>query len=128
MDTVRINEKDNVAVDLETGHKVALTNINEGEDVTKYGYPIGVATADIAKGEHVHSHNMKTNLEGELEYTYNPKLAFPEKRAPRTFTGFHRHDGKVGIRNEIWIIPTVGCGSDVANALVKEIRAPLVAE
>ena len=137
-DFIHIHPNDNVAVALRTvpagtvfegitaaveipqGHKMALRPIKDGEHVVKYGFSIGHATAPITPGDWVHTHNMKTNLEGELEYTYNPKLAFPEKRAPRTFTGFHRHDGKVGIRNEIWIIPTVGCVNDIAKALVAE--------
>ena len=74
MDIVRINEKDNVGVNLETGHKVSLCDINEGEDVVKYGYPIGRATCFIAEGEHVHSHNMKTKLGDLLSYEYSPKF------------------------------------------------------
>ena len=62
MDTVRINEKDNVAVSLATGHKIALCDIEKGNDIIKYGYPIGYATENIKEGDHVHSHNMKTNL------------------------------------------------------------------
>ena len=137
-DFIHIHPNDNVAVALKTvpagtvfegitaaaeipqGHKMALRPIAAGEHVVKYGFSIGHAVAPITPGNWVHTHNMKTNLQGELEYTYNPKLAFPEKRDPRTFMGFRRHDGKVGIRNEIWIIPTVGCVNDVAKALVAE--------
>ena len=137
-DFIHIHPNDNVAVALKTvpagtvfegitaaaeipqGHKMALRPIAAGEHVVKYGFSIGHAVAPITPGNWVHTHNMKTNLQGELEYTYNPKLAFPEKRDPRTFMGFRRPDGKVGIRNEIWIIPTVGCVNDVAKALVAE--------
>ena len=108
------------AADIPQGHKMALKAIAEGEQVVKYGFSIGHATAPIAPGEWVHTHNMKTNLSGEIEYTYNPKLTPPASRQPGTFLGYRRKDGKVGIRNEIWIIPTVGCVNDVAKALVKQ--------
>ena len=106
--------------DIPQGHKMAIKPLAENEHVIKYGFSIGHATADIAVGDWVHTHNMKTNLEGEMEYTYNPKVSFPEPQTPGTFRGFRRKDGKVGIRNEIWIIPTVGCVNDVAKAMVKE--------
>ena len=108
------------AADIPQGHKMALKPLAEGEHVIKYGFSIGHAVAPVAPGEWVHTHNMKTNLEGELEYTYNPNLQFPEPRDAATFMGFRRADGKVGIRNEIWIIPTVGCVNDVAKAMVAQ--------
>ena len=74
MDTVRINEKDNVCVNLETGHKIAVCDIAKGADIIKYGYPIGIATADIKAGESVHSHNMKTGLGDILSYEYVPEF------------------------------------------------------
>lgn len=137
-DFIHIHPDDNVAValrpipagtvfngiaanmDIPQGHKMALCSLAENEHVMKYGFSIGHTTAPIAAGDWVHTHNMKTNLSGEIEYTYNPKLAFPEAKAPATFRGFRRKDGKVGIRNEIWIIPTVGCVNDVAKTLVKQ--------
>ena len=103
--------------DLPMGHKTALRDIREGEPVIKYGYPIGRALADIPAGAHVHTHNLKTLLSGELEYTWAP-IEVPEKRLPpRTFMGYPRTDRRPGIRNELWIIPTVGCVNDVAKAL-----------
>ena len=108
------------AIDIPQGHKMALKPLTAGEQVVKYGFPIGHATASIAPGDWVHTHNMKTNLSGEMEYTYNPNLTWPEPVPPRSFRGYRRLDGKVGIRNEIWIIPTVGCVNDVAKALVRE--------
>ena len=137
-DFIRIHPKDNVAVALHTiaagtefegvtaqveipqGHKMALLPMNENDQVVKYGFSIGHATATIAAGDWVHVHNMKTNLSGEIEYTYNPNITPPAPQAPGTFMGYRRRDGKVGIRNEIWIIPTVGCVNDVAKALVKD--------
>lgn len=104
--------------DIPQGHKVAIKPIAEGAYVIKYGYPIGHALADIAVGSWVHTHNMKTNLSGEIVYTYNPKECGLAAKETRTFQGFKRADGKIGIRNEVWIIPTVGCVNDVANSLV----------
>lgn len=108
------------AMDIPQGHKMALKPIAENESVVKYGFAIGHAVEPIAPGTWVHTHNMKTNLEGELEYTYNPKIAHPAPLPTRSFMGYRRGDGKVGIRNEIWIIPTVGCVNDVAKALVRD--------
>ena len=82
MDTVRINDRDNVEVSLSTGHKSALCDIKKGEDIIKYGYPIGVATEDISAGEHVHSHNMKTKLGDILSYQYTPVSPFPKRKSP----------------------------------------------
>ena len=107
-------------VDIPQGHKMALKAMAENDQVMKYGFSIGHAIAAVNPGDWVHTHNMKTNLSGEIEYTYNPNITPPAPVAPATFRGFRRKDGKVGIRNEIWIIPTVGCVNDVAKALVKE--------
>ncbi len=113
-----INKLDNVDVNLKDGHKYALCDIKSGENIIKYGNPIGHATADIKKGEHIHSHNMKTNLSGNLEYVYNPKYE-PIKKisTDKTFMGYIRENGDVGIRNEIWIINTVGCVNKLAKKL-----------
>ena len=137
-DFVKIHPLDNVAValhavpagtvfagiaaqtDIPQGHKMALCPIGEGENVCKYGFAIGHATQTVQPGQWVHTHNMATNLSGEEEYTYQPELTWPEPAVPATFRGYRRKDGKVGIRNEIWILPTVGCVNDVAKALVKE--------
>lgn len=96
--------------DIEKGHKFALKNIRMGEKVIKYGEVIGRATKDIAPGEHVHSHNMTTNLEGTLEYSYNKKESncLDCRVSPRVQV-YERKNGEVGIRNELWVIPTVGC-------------------
>ena len=137
-DFIRIHPKDNVVValravpagtayegvaaktDIPQGHKMALCTVGENESVVKYGFSIGHATAPIAAGEWVHTHNMVTNLSGEMEYTYEPNIHFPEPIKPETFRGYRRLDGRVGVRNEIWIIPTVGCVNDVAKAMVRE--------
>ena len=107
-------------MDIPQGHKMALRDIAPEEQIVKYGFPIGHAVQPIAAGEWVHTHNMKTNLSGQLEYGYHPKINPPAPQTPCTFQGYRRKNGQVGIRNEIWIIPTVGCVNDVAKALVRE--------
>ena len=115
---MQINRLDNVDICLEDGHKYALVDIKKGENIIKYGNPIGHATQDIKKGEHVHTHNVKTNLSGNLEYAYIPKT-FPIPYGPddRTFMGYVRENGSVGIRNDIWIVNTVGCVNKVAQRI-----------
>jgi len=113
-----IHKLDNVEVNLEDGHKYALRDIKCGEDIIKYGNSIGHATVDIKKGEHVHTHNVKTNLQGNLEYTYNPTVTgYNPEECDATFMGYVRENGDVGIRNEIWIVNTVGCVNKIAEKL-----------
>ena len=113
-----INKLDNVDINLADGHKYALRDIREGEDIIKYGNPIGHATCDIKAGEHVHTHNVKTNLSGNLEYAYEPHFYEVEKAEDeRYFMGYVRERGDVGIRNEIWIVNTVGCVNKIAQKL-----------
>ncbi len=130
-----IDEKDNVAValiDLSKGykfnnvtllsdipqkHKFALCNIQKGEKIIKYGFPIGVAKENIRAGEHIHTHNLKTALTEKDTYDFNGDCHYTPTETDIYFDGFLRADGKVGIRNRILIIPTVGC----ANNTVKEI-------
>jgi len=115
---MRIHKQDNVAVDLTTGHKYALQDISAGADIIKYGQPIGHATCPIQKGEAVHSHNLATNLSGTLEYTYKPvRSALSPLPGAQTFLGYLRPNGDVGIRNEVWIIPTVGCVNKAAQRM-----------
>ncbi|MCX2961184.1 UxaA family hydrolase [Rodentibacter caecimuris] len=104
--------------DIPRGHKFALRNIVRGENVVKYGYPIGHALRNIAVGEHVHSHNLKTNLSDINDYKYQPELtallpSFPEREVQI----YRRKHGEIGIRNELWIIPTVGCVVGIANQI-----------
>lgn len=113
-----INKKDNVQINLTNGHKYALCDIKKGEQVIKYGNPIGHATCDIKAGEHVHSHNLKTNLSGKTEYSYCPHLSKDLCVDTKdTFLGYIRENGEVGIRNDIWIINTVGCVNKIAEKL-----------
>ena len=143
MEAIKINKSDNVAVllkdvkereiifidgnkvkvinDIKNGHKIALTDIKYGENIIKYGYPIGQATKNISKGEWVHTHNVRTNLGEILNYEYKPiKFAKSDENyriKNKTFQGYRRENEKVGIRNEIWIIPTVGCVNRIAEIL-----------
>ena len=105
------------------GHKVALSPIAEGETVYKYGCPIGIATQPIGIGDHVHSHNLRSALTGSEVFTYSGGCD-PETTAEApTFQGYLRPNGKVGIRNELWIIPTVGCVNGTAQQLAKLANA-----
>ncbi len=134
---IKINVNDNVAValrnieagenvmgitaaeNIDKGHKIALCDIKSGENIIKYGYPIGHAEKDIKQGEWIHTHNLKTNLKGLLEYEYKPALNEMPSRDNKTFMGYKRKDGSVGIRNEIWIVNTVGCVNKVSERIAK---------
>lgn len=150
-DFIRIHDRDNVAValvdipkgsvlkitapggersvsalsDIPAGHKIALCDIPAGDEVIKYGYRIGNASCDIKEGEWIHTHNVKTALGDLLTYQYEPDCGSGEVTSlpPRTFMGFRRPDGKVGVRNEIWIIPTVGCVNNVATSIARQAAA-----
>lgn len=115
-----INPADNIEV-REDGHKYAIRPIANGENVIKYGMPIGRATCDIAVGDHVHVHNVVTNLGEQLEYEYVPvPEATQVPHIPEnveTFLGYRRRDGRVGVRNDIWIVPTVGCVNALSERL-----------
>ncbi len=136
---IKINVNDNVAValkpiakgtavdvagvtvttieDIPQGHKFAIKPISKGEAVVKYGFRIGNAQEDVAVGAWIHTHNLKTALGELLEYTYNPTNIDVEPTEEAYFEGFMRENGKVGVRNEIWIVPTVGCVNSVAKAI-----------
>ena len=105
------------------GHKIALDDLNENEDIIKYGYPIGHATSPVKKGAWIHTHNAKTNLCGEEEYEYIPDLhpVTYEKR-DLTFDGYCRSNGKVGIRNDLYIVPTVGCVNGIAGQILNRFK------
>ena len=120
MDIVKINQRDNVGVDITSGHKYALAPIRKGEDVIKYGYPIGVATDDINEGDHVHSHNIRSKLGDILSYTYNPTIPQHPKEEPVEIEAYVRKNGDIGIRNDIWIIPTVGCANPTAEKIANK--------
>jgi len=139
---IKIHDGDNVAVALEevikgselflgattliarddvaTGHKIALVDLERGQNVIKYGFPIGHVTENVRAGQWLHDHNIKTNLGSLLEYSYEPRL--PDRQAIQcdyTFRGYCRNDGRIGVRNEIWVIPTVSCINRSARVLAK---------
>ena len=101
------------------GHKFALKDLNTNDLIIKYGNPIGHATTEISAGSWIHTHNLKTNLGVLLTYTYNKNVSRLPERDARYFHGYRRKNGRVGVRNEIWIIPTVGCVNNVATAIEK---------
>ncbi len=113
-----IHPSDNVEV-RDNGHKYALRAILNGENVIKYGMPIGHAVTDISAGELVHVHNLKTNLSNRQQYQYQPDFIQFTPHCSRTFLGFERADGQIGIRNDIWIIPTVGCINKLVERLAQ---------
>lgn len=110
------------ATDVPAGHKMALENIPKDGHIIKYGFPIGYAKEDIPQGSHIHVHNLHTLLSGELEYAWHPTNPQVEAQTPATFMGYQRPDGRVGVRNELWILPTVGCVNDIARALEKQAQ------
>ena len=144
-DVVKINQNDNVAValrpiekgetidvagtkvtaleEIPQGHKFALKPVKSGEEVVKYGFRIGYAKEDIEVGQWVHIHNLKTALGDLLTYDYTPVPSELKETEHATFQGYRRPDGKVGVRNEIWIIPTVGCVNSIAQALEKAAKS-----
>ena len=144
MDYIKINPADNVAValqdlsqgavvegvtlsmDIPRGHKIVLRDLKAGENVIKYGFPIGHVTRDAAAGTMVDHTCIKTNLEGLLEYSYQPALVdIPDAPLKRTFKGFRRADGQVGVRNQIWVIPNVGCVNGICQTIVERFKAEI---
>lgn len=144
-DIIKINVNDNVAValrpiskgesievagktvvtieDIPQGHKFAIAPIKSGDSVIKYGFRIGIAQADVEVGGWIHTHNLKTGLGELLEYTYNPTGVDVEASNEEAyFDGYMRENGKVGVRNEVWIIPTVGCVNSIARAIEASAR------
>ena len=147
---IKINPSDNVAValtdlragdavagvvlrtDVPRGHKIVLTGLGAGENVIKYGFPIGHVTRAVQAGEMIDHTCIKTNLEGLLEYSYHPELAAQAGQAVSggwsTFRGYRRGDGQVGIRNEIWVIPTVGCVNGICEQIVARFKAEMAGQ
>lgn len=108
--------------DIAQGHKFALKDIKIDQPIIKYGYPIGIAKEDIKQGSWIHTHNMKTGLNDLLTYSYHRNVQELEPSEKRTFMGYRRKNGKVGVRNEIWIIPTVGCMNNVATSIERQAQ------
>ena len=144
-DFIRINVNDNVAValkpiamgttidvagiavttveDIPQGHKFAIKAIAKGDSVIKYGFRIGYAQVDISVGGWIHTHNLKTALGEVVEYSYHPTGTDVTSTQDAYFDGFIRENGKVGVRNEVWIIPTVGCVNSIAKAIEATAKA-----
>jgi altronate hydrolase len=146
MPFIRINKLDNVIValksyskgdiievdgkqitivnDIPQGHKIALEDLTKGANIIKYGNPIGHATQTTITGDHVHIHNTKTNLSGIISYSFNQNLNLVQyEKQPLTFKGYQRTNGNVGIRNELWIVPSVGCVNGQADLIVSRFKA-----
>lgn len=111
--------------DIDRGHKIACRDLLEGEDIVKYGFPIGHATRNIAAGEYIHTHNVKTNLKDLEQYTYTPDVKLTEYAKAQQFMGYIREDGQIGVRNEIWIVNTVGCVNKTSESLAREANLRL---
>ena len=114
---------DYVKVNLENGYKYAIYDIAKDDKIIKYGFPIGIAKENIKADEHIHTHNLKTALSGEQEYTYMPENIEVKAEEPIMISAYQRKNGDIGIRNDIWIIPTVGCINGTANALAQKTGA-----
>ncbi|CAN2253095.1 altronate dehydratase [Bacillus subtilis] len=115
-DGVSIEVKD----DIKRGHKIALQPIKENDSIIKYGFSIGHASQHISIGEHIHVHNTKTNLSDIQAYSYTPRFdENPYSNENRTFKGFRRENGNAGVRNELWIVPTVGCVNGIAEKMLQ---------
>ncbi len=144
-DIIKINSNDNVAValrpikkgetldvagtnitlleDIPQGHKFTIKPLKKGDDVIKYGFRIGHIQEDVEVGKWVHTHNTKTALGELLTYEYHPIGQDVEPSTEEAFfDGYMRGNGKVGVRNEVWIIPTVGCVNSIAKAIEATAR------
>ncbi|MBM7653621.1 UxaA family hydrolase [Neobacillus cucumis] len=144
-DYLQINDKDNIVLalkdlkkgtdisvngtvfqlneDIYRGHKISIKKIPAGDHVIKYGYPIGHAIVDVLPGQLVHTHNTKTNLSGSLEYQYVPNhTEISYQKENLTFQGYRRENGTAGIRNELWIVPTVGCVNGIAEKIIRRFE------
>ena len=110
-----------VRADIPKGHKIAIADIARGGDVLKYGWPIGRATVAITKGDHVHVHNVETRLSGVEDFSFAPRLETNADRSESaTFMGYRRKNGRVGTRNEIWVLCTVGCVANTARRIAEK--------
>ena len=138
---IRINDKDNVMVaisdlhanqnidgiqileDIPKGHKIAIENIKRNENIIKYGDAIGHATKNIRVGEHIHTHNCKTNLKQKIDYHYQPNITQPKEiKYSNNIYGYRRKNGRIGIRNELWIVVGVGCVNSIANIIIQKFK------
>ena len=124
-ENITVNNKNIITIqeDIPAGHKVALKDFNVDENIIKYGYPIGHTITPISQGAWINEKNITTNLKGILNYKYTPALTHIDiQNKSLTFKGYRRKNGEAGIRNEIWIIPTVGCVNGIVNQLAQSLR------
>lgn len=124
-ENITVNNKNIITIqeDIPAGHKVALKDFNVDENIIKYGYPIGHTITPISQGAWINEKNIRTNLKGILNYKYTPALTHIDiQNKSLTFKGYRRKNGEAGIRNEIWIIPTVGCVNGIVNQLAQSLR------
>ena len=123
-ETINVDGKEiTVLQDTPAGHKVLIKNTAKGVNIIKYGYPIGHAKEDLVAGQWVNENNLKTNLSGTLSYEYHPvDEVLNIKKDNRTFKGYVRKNGEVGVRNEIWIVPTVGCVNGISDRLATMLQ------
>lgn len=123
-ETITVGDKQiTLLQDTPAGHKVLIKDAKQGDNIIKYGYPIGHAMQDMEAGQWVNENNLKTNLSGTLEYEYKPvNEALNIAKSDKTFNGYVRKNGEIGIRNEIWIVPTVGCVNGIAESLAQMLQ------
>ena len=123
-EVISVDQKDIVIAQYTpAGHKILIKDTPAGENIIKYGYPIGHAKEDLKVGQWVNENNLKTNLKGTLTYTYHPvNETLDIEKVNRTFNGYVRKNGEVGIRNEVWIVPTVGCVNGIAERLAAQLQ------
>lgn len=124
-ENITVNNKNIITIqeDIPAGHKIALKDFNVDENIIKYGYPIGHTITPISQGSWINEKNIRTNLKGILNYEYTPALTHIDiQNKSLTFKGYRRKNGEAGIRNEIWIIPTVGCVNGIVNQLAQSLR------
>ena len=106
------------------GHKMAATDVAEGEAIRKFGQIIGFAKRNIAQGEWIHEHNTGM-ADFDRDYAYaqdarTEEILPPDQRA--TFQGYRRANGKVGTRNYIGIMTSVNCSATVAGFIAEEVK------
>ena len=124
-ENITVNNKNIITIqeDIPAGNKIALKDFNVDENIIKYGYPIGHTITPISQGSWINEKNIRTNLKGILNYEYTPALTHIDiQNKSLTFKGYRRKNGEAGIRNEIWIIPTVGCVNGIVNQLAQSLR------
>jgi len=109
--------------DVPRSHKLAVRAVPAGSPVHKYGQSIGLATVDIAAGDHVHVHNLGMDR-AERAYEFGTqRTVLPAPVGPeRTFLGYHRANGRVGTRNYVGVLTSVNCSASTAKMIAEQFR------